>query len=78
MEDKVLPDTSICLKISKKHIDTVEVKTRLIQEICQGLYEHYAAQSHSIAFPEIIVSALIILRKFKKNLQSNAVLRKVV
>lgn len=77
LEDKMLPATSICLKISKKHIDTLEMKERIVREACHSLLEYYGTQSHSIAFPEIIVSSLTTLRKFKKGL-SNAVFRKVV
>lgn len=77
LEDKMLPATSICLKISKKHIDTLEMKERIVRETCHALLEYYATQSLSVAFPELIVSSLTTLRKFKKGL-TNPIFRKVV
>ena len=77
LEDKLIPETLVSLKIAKKHIDTLEMKERILKETVRALEKHYASQSHSIGFPEMIVPAQEILRKFKKAL-TNSGFRKQV
>lgn len=67
LPDKMLPETLISLKFAKKHIDSQEVKDRIVKEALEALTMYFAANSASICFPELTVPAGIMLRKFKKN-----------
>jgi hypothetical protein len=67
MEDKVIPDTLVSLKIAKKHVDTVEMKTRVVKEALDHLTLYFASHSRDTCFPEMVVGLDIVLRKFKKS-----------
>lgn len=71
LEDKMLPETLVCLKVSKKHLETSELKDRLIRESIAALTHYYAANAHCICLPEMLVPAQVVLRKFKKNLTNS-------
>jgi hypothetical protein len=45
LEDKLIPDTLVCLKIAKKHIDTSEMKDRIIRETITALTHYFAVNS---------------------------------
>lgn len=59
------------LKIAKKHVDTQEMKDRIVKEALEGLTQYFAANSTSLSFPELILPTCVILRKFKKNTNSS-------
>lgn len=73
----MIPETLISLKINKKHIDTFEMKERIVKEIVIALEVYFASQSHSIAFPEMVVPVIEVLRKFKK-VMTHSGLRKII
>ena len=77
LEDKVLPDSLVSLKISKKHLETSEMKDRILREAIAALTQYLATNADSIAFPEMCVSISVILRKFKQQC-SNSTYRKLV
>mmetsp|Transcript_41919 Transcript_41919/g.64158 ORF Transcript_41919/g.64158 Transcript_41919/m.64158 type:complete len:113 (+) Transcript_41919:1560-1898(+) len=70
LEDKMIPETLISIKVSKKHLDTVELRDRVFQEVIEAITIFYAANSRSLSFPEMQVSAQQFLRKLKKSAQS--------
>lgn len=67
LDDKMIPETLVSIKIAKKHVDTSEMKERIIKETLDELLLYLCANSRSISFPEMAVPISIILRKFKKN-----------
>ena len=71
LEDKMLPETLISIKISKKHINTIEQKDRIVKESLENLLEYLSGASTMIAFPEIVVPIDHILRKFRKASTNN-------
>jgi len=72
LEDKIMPETLVSLKIAKKHIDTSEMKDRIVQEALDELLLYYAANSRQIGFPEMVIGTQIILKKFKKSTKSSS------
>ncbi len=66
LEDKVLPDSLVSLKISKKHLETSEMKDRIIRDALAGLTQYLSINADSIAFPEMCLAVTVILRKFKQ------------
>ena len=77
LDDKLIPETIVSIKIAKKHVETGEMKERIVKESLEELMLYFAANSRSISFPEMILPAMNILRKFKKN-STNANYRKMV
>jgi hypothetical protein len=73
----LIPETLVSIKIAKKHVDTSEMKERIIKETLDELLLYLCANSRSISFPEMAVPISMILRKFKKN-SGNANYRKLV
>ena len=71
LEDKMIPDTLVCLKVSKKHLETSEFKDRLIRETIQALTHYYAVNASVICLPEMLVPVSIYMRKFKKNVKNS-------
>jgi hypothetical protein len=71
LEDKLIPDSLVCLKIAKRHIETSEMKDRIIRESLTALTHYYAVNSSAISFPEIFIPASYVLRKFKKATGNN-------
>jgi hypothetical protein len=71
LEDKMIPDSLISIKISKKHIDTVEMKDKIVQESLEQLTLYLAAHSRKMYFPEMTIGLTIVLRKFRKNSSNN-------
>lgn len=67
LEDKIIPDTLVSVKVAKKHIDTSEMKDRVVQESLEHLTLFMAANSRELGFPEMTVGLEIVLRKFRKN-----------
>ena len=67
----MLPETLISIKISKKHINTIEQKDRIVKESLEELLEYLSGASTMIAFPEIVVPIDQILRKFRKGSTNN-------
>lgn len=67
LEDKILPESVVSLKIAKKHMDTSEMKDRIVKEALEHLVIAMAANSRYICFPEMNIGMSLILRKFKKN-----------
>ena len=65
------------IKIAKKHVDTAEMKERILKESLEELMLYLAANSRAISFPEMTLAVSICLRKFKK-VASNANYRKMV
>lgn len=72
LEDKVIPDSLVSLKIAKKHVDTQEMKDRIIKEALEALTHYYAANAGSLTFPELCISTGVILRKFKKGITNGS------
>jgi hypothetical protein len=73
----MIPDTLISLKIAKKHLNTHEMKDRIVKEIIDELTIYYSNNSRQLSFPEIIIPLGVLLRKFKKN-TTNSSYRKIV
>ena len=71
LDDKMIPDSMISLKIAKKHLPTQEMKDRIVRESVEALTNYFAANAHSLSFPELVVPAGVMLRKFKKNINNN-------
>ena len=70
LEDKAIPETYVCLKISKHHIDTQDMKDRLVKESLNALTHFVAANANSASLPEMMVPISFTLRKFKKNVKN--------
>ena len=66
----MIPETLVSIKIAKKHMDTAEMKDRIVKETLDELVLYLAANSSSASFPEMAVPAELVLRKFKKNLSN--------
>jgi len=71
LEDKIIPDTLVSVKIAKKHLDTVEMKDRVVQESLEHLTQFLAVHSRRIYFPEMTIGLSIVLRKFRKGSSNN-------
>jgi len=71
LEEKLIPDSQISLKIAKKHLETSEMKDRIIREALAALNQYLATNADSIALPEMCISISGILRKFKKQSRNN-------
>lgn len=69
--DKMIPETTVALKIAKKHLETQEMKDRIVKETIEELTIYFALNSRSMSYPELIVPIGVILRKFKKNAKNN-------
>ena len=67
----------ISLKVAKKHVDTQEIKDRIVKESIEALTLYFAANATSLSFPELFVPVGVMLRKFKKN-TNNSNYRKMV
>ena len=67
LEDKIIPDTMVSVKIAKKHLDTVEMKDRVVQEVIEHLTKFLSIHSRRMYFPEMTIGLSIVLRKFRKN-----------
>jgi hypothetical protein len=67
LTDKMIPETVICLKIAKKHLETQEMKDRIIKDAIEALTLYLSANSASLSFPEMMVPITVLLAKFKKN-----------
>ena len=67
----------ISLKVAKKHVDTQEIKDRIVKESIEALTLYFAANATSLSFPELFVPVGVVLRKFKKN-TNNSNYRKMV
>jgi len=72
LEDKQIPPSLVSLKIAKKHVDTAQIKDRIVKETLEALTLYFAANALSLSFPEIIIPTTVILRKFKKNCNNNS------
>lgn len=77
LTDKSIPDTLISLKIAKKHLNTFEMKDRIVKEIIEELSIYFANSSRHISFPELVIPVGVVLRKFKKH-TTNSNYRKIV
>ena len=77
LQDKSIPDTTISLKVAKKHVETQEIKDRIVKESLEALTLYLAANATSLSFPELFVPIGVVLRKFKKNI-GNSNYRKMV
>lgn len=64
----MIPETLVSIKIAKKHIETAEMKDRIVKETLEELVLYLAANSYSASFPEMAIPVELALRKFKKNL----------
>lgn len=67
LEDKMIPETLVSIKIAKKHLDTTEMKDRIVKETLDELCLYLASNSGSVSFPEMAIPAAHVLKKFKKN-----------
>mmetsp|Transcript_7097 Transcript_7097/g.11957 ORF Transcript_7097/g.11957 Transcript_7097/m.11957 type:complete len:337 (-) Transcript_7097:6-1016(-) len=72
LEDKMIPESAISIKIAKKHVDTPEMRDRIIQEVTECLVSFYSANSRSLGFPEMTIGTETALRKFRKGIHSQA------
>jgi len=77
LTDKQVPEFQVSLKFAKKHVDTAELRDKVVQESLDELTIYLASLSHSISFPELTIPLGVHLRRFKKN-TSNAAYRKIV
>lgn len=66
LSDKMIPETIVSLKIAKKHLETQEMKDRIIKDAIEALTLYLAANSSMLAFPEMMVPISVMLAKFKK------------
>lgn len=76
-EDKMLPETLVSLKIAKKHLDTIEMKDRVVVESLEQLTLYLATFSRSLFYPELTVALTVVLRRFRKDC-SNANYKKLI
>lgn len=67
----MIPETLVSLKIAKKHVDTSEMKDRIVTEALDELLLYFAANSRSVSFPEMAMGTILVLRKFKKATKSS-------
>lgn len=67
LADKQIPETLVSLKFAKNHIDTQEVKDKIVKEAIEALTLYFSSNSTSMCFPELTVPVGVLLRKFKKN-----------
>jgi nucleolar complex protein 2 len=65
MKKKANLDT--ILKFPNEMIDTTEFVDVCVQKVYELLLEYSASQSHSIAFPELLLVGQVRLKKFIKN-----------
>jgi nucleolar complex protein 2 len=77
LTDKTIPDTLISLKVAKKHLETQEIKDRIVKEALEALTSYLAANSDMMAFPELMVPITVMLAKFKKEI-TNGQFRKSI
>ena len=77
LQDKMIPETIVSLKIAKKHMETQEIKDRIVKEALESLTLYLAANSAMLAFPEMMVPITVMLGKFKKA-TTNQVFRKSI
>lgn len=77
LEDKMIPDSLVSIKISKKHLDTVEMKDKVVQESLENLTLHLADHARKLYFPEMVVGLSFVLRRFKKETK-NTIYRKQI
>lgn len=70
LQDKAIPDTLVSLKFAKKHLNTQEARDRIVKEVIETMSLYLAANSSSLAFPEIVVPITVLLKKFKKKTSS--------
>lgn len=73
----MIPETIVSLKIAKKHMETQEIKERIVKEALESLTLYLAANSAMLAFPEMMVPISVMLGKFKKA-TTNQVFRKSI
>ena len=66
LSDKMIQETIVSLKIAKKHLETQEMKDRIIKDAIEALTLYLAANSAMLAFPEMMVPISVMLAKFKK------------
>ena len=72
LQDKMIPESLISLKIAKKHVDTQEMKDRIIKEALEALTIYFGANSACLSFPELFVPIGCMLRKFKKGVNNSS------
>jgi hypothetical protein len=72
LQDKAIPEFLVSLKISKKHIETAELRDRIIKEAVDELTIFFAHSSREVSFPEYMVPIGVYLRKFKKSCKNPA------
>ena len=77
LQDKMIPETIVSLKIAKKHLETQEMKDRIVKEAIESLTLYLAANSVVLSFPEMMVPICVMLAKFKKA-TNNQVFRKTI
>lgn len=70
MDDKTVPEFLVSLKISKKHIDTAEMRDKIMREAIDELILYFSLMSRNVTFPEYFVPIGVFFRKFKKNCQN--------
>jgi hypothetical protein len=63
----MIPDSLVSLKISKKHLETQEMKDRIVKETLEELMIYFAHNSRNMSYPEMIVPIGVIMRRFKKH-----------
>lgn len=64
---KKKPNVDVILKFPNEVIDTTEFVDICIKKVYELLLEYTASQSHSIAFPELLLVTQVRLKKFIKN-----------
>lgn len=67
MDDKTFPEFLVSLKVSKKHIETSEMKDKILREAIDELMIYFSLLSRNVTFPEYFVPIGVFLRKFKKH-----------
>ena len=71
LQDKSIPETLVSLKFAKKHVNTQEARDRIVREVIESLTLYLSANGNSLAFPELVVPITVLLRKFKKQVNSS-------
>ena len=52
-------------------MNTQEARDRIVKEVIESLTLYLAANGQSLAFPELVVPITVLLRKFKKQVNSS-------
>ena len=78
LKDKMIPSFDTSIKISKDHLDTSEIKDRILRCTLDALTVHIATYANHLSFCEMVLPLEWHLRKTKKHFEKNNGYRKAV